>query len=209
MIPKAYGTFMESDGQIFRTEATLQWEDSEDLLGLIIMLNPGKSKLIDNKKWNQISNGETKCISGEIKLDHTMKSIVKILEFTHPSLNGKIKILNLFNLRNSESKHAIRTMKKLCLTDKYKSFMYSNFDDLHNYPWIWIGWGVKQDEILNKRKYEVLSLVSKQKIHYFALYSNKVKDNTLIYHPHPHNPVQREKYFENMIKQMNDYWSTK
>jgi hypothetical protein len=40
-LAEAFGTFVKVDDKIFRTEVRLQWGDSDKLLCLLIMLNPG------------------------------------------------------------------------------------------------------------------------------------------------------------------------
>lgn len=212
MFPKAFGTFKKCESFIFRTETFLQWGDSENLIGSILLLNPGRSKLKDWRKWKDLNLNKVKCASGELILDETMKSISRILEASHPLLYGRIKILNLFNIRNSKSKQAIKDFSEICNDLKYKDYMFSSLDNIYkNCAWIWIGWGVKKDETLDKRRREVISFLKDKNIHCFALYSNKYKkDNEIyIYHPNPHNPIQREDYFVKMTQQMKDFWENR
>ena len=73
MMPKAIGLFARDNNFVYRTEAKLVWGTSNVNLGLVIMLNPGSSKLADNKLWDDLENKKVYCAEGELVLDETMK----------------------------------------------------------------------------------------------------------------------------------------
>jgi hypothetical protein len=109
-------------------------------LGLIIMLNPGSSRLVDEKAWNTFVHNEYQ-VSGELLLDNTMESIVRVLEDSFGDLEGELTIQNLFDLRDSDSPSAIEKYKD-CFVSSKPNELNSNFpncinpkykDMLHNY----------------------------------------------------------------------------
>ena len=104
---KAYGTFETYNSQIFRTNASLQLGHSSKPIGLVIMLNPGSSRLAIDEEWksflSKCETGDEFSMSGELVLDQTMKSLVKIFSMLNPKLEGMIQLYNLFNLRCGNS----------------------------------------------------------------------------------------------------------
>ena len=207
MLPKAYGTFIQKDNLIFRTEAYLQWGMEEKYNGLIVMLNPGKSELSDKNKWNELIANNLRYISGEIILDPTIQKIVYIINEANPNFQGRVKLLNIFNLKNPKSKKAINEYRSMVFSKKYDEYLYCNFNNIERYSWIWLGWGVKKDSVLDARKYEVKSIIDNSKVHSFALYHIKYKDHIYIYHPNPRNKELATTYSEKLIKQMKEYFN--
>ncbi len=56
---KVYAEFIDDNGLLFRTKTLLQFGDSWDLIGSIVMKNPGSAKpekKIDEEKTKDISN---------------------------------------------------------------------------------------------------------------------------------------------------------
>lgn len=106
MLPSAYGTFKRRGNYIFRTETRLQWGSSNNPLGLIIMLNPGSSKLANPTQWKKFldKDGDYEAIDQELEMDDTMLAIAYILEQSHPNLQGYLEIRNLFNLLTDQAK---------------------------------------------------------------------------------------------------------
>ncbi len=225
-MPKAYGRFIRKNDHIYRTEASLVWGKGGKNLGLVIMLNPGSSKLMDNKLWNDVETGIIDQADGELVLDDTMKALVAILEDAHPCLDGILHIKNLFNIRNSNSEDALTLYKKhsekiitldeTLLHSDFNELLlagdgYKKFTSIDN-PWIWFGWTVEDKQFLNHRKREIWNIyqnISKQ-VHSFAIYSRnkKYKDHIRCihtYHPCPRNPKDKRQYKYDMIAQMKEY----
>ncbi len=212
MMPRAFGKFLYVNGFIFRTEAYLQWGNIDKFLGLIIMLNPGKSQLKDNVQWNKLEQGLVNCVTGELKLDDTMETVADILiKSSHPDLQGKLVISNLFNLRNSKSNDAIDTYQNIFADKIYKNALYSTFA-FDKYPWVWLAWGVDPNKELRSLKQEVFKMIPLN-MHRFYIPSRqkeheRIKD-ILVYHPLPRIHRQRIEYANTMIKQMKNFWEAK
>lgn len=200
---KAYGSFRKVGKYIFRTEARIQWGDSKEQFGIIIMLNPGVSKLLDNAKWAYLESQFDGEVTGELVLDDTMKTLVRILESSFDDLKGSLVIKNLFNLRELKSKSATEIYKSLISDHIFSEVIYDKFDDLEKYPWIWLGWGVEDKAILNKRKQAVKDKIPSGKL-LFGVYPEKNSlDKIHIYHPYPKLKDQRERYLKSIVNQFN------
>ena len=226
MMPKAFGMFARDDNYIYRTQAQLVWGNGVNSLGLIIMLNPGSSKLKDNVLWGNIEEKIIDTAQGELILDETMKAIVNILSDSHPKLDGVLHIRNLFNIKDSDANSALGLYKDYCqgAITADEELMHTDFKalltpptghpmliDTEN-PWIWLGWTVEDKGFLNKRKKEVWDLCSKlSDVEVFAIYSRaqKFKDagKTIhTYHPCPQNPNDKMRYRAEMGELMKGYW---
>lgn len=198
---KAFGSFRKVGKHIFRTEARIQWGDSEEQFGMIIMLNPGASKLLDSAKWAYLESQLDGEATGELVFDDTMKLLVKILESSFGDLEGSLVIKNLFNLREPKSKIATGIYKNLISDQIFSEVIYDKFDDLEKYPWIWLGWGVEDKAILNKRKREVKDKIPLGKLQ-FGVYPEKNSlDKIHIYHPYPKLKSHREQYLKSIVNQ--------
>ncbi|WP_437920034.1 hypothetical protein [Sphingobacterium sp. LRF_L2] len=106
---KVYAEFKKDEGLLFRTKTLLQYGDSWDLIGSIVMKNPGSAK-----PGSQLSEDAKNDISAfyekNIDFDHwtstdadaTMKDILPIFNGNYVNkkidLNGVIQIYNLLNV---------------------------------------------------------------------------------------------------------------
>lgn len=231
MHKEAYGTFVKKGGQIFRTEAKIKWGDSNKQLGLLIMLNPGSSKLKDEKEWISFKDGnkDVDAITGKIILDDTMKVVVDILEKSHPNLNGILIIQNLFNLRNSESKGALLTYKDLfdkndskllannfkgCINEAYRDVLHTEIseDYISKFPWIWLAWTVDDGKILNARRQMILNNIPEEEMR-FVINSRQqchhLHKELYAYHVCPRFHRDKEIYVHDMVFQMKEYWNNR
>ena len=205
---KAFGTFESLESYIFRTNAYLQFGNSTKHIGLIIMLNPGSSCLADDDQWDDFLSKSKMVknisISNELKLDSTMKSVVELLLNSDPTLEGRLTILNLFNIRCGNSNKAIQTYTTLLKKAKFNILLHSPLPNLTQYPWIWTAWSVKDATILNSRKIEFLEEIPKNKK--IALYSrqkiHQTKKQLYCYHPSPQKETTRKWVQSEMIKQL-------
>lgn len=106
---KVYAEFIKDGDNLFRTKTLLQFGDSWDLIGSIVMKNPGSAKpgkpIIDESK-DQISHffGEEINLKDwtETHNDPTMKRIAPIFNGNYVQknipLDGVIQIFNLYNI---------------------------------------------------------------------------------------------------------------
>lgn len=212
MDPKAIGTFRRRGPYIFRTEARLQWGNSNDPLGLIIMLNPGSSRLEDPHRWAKYLNGliDPDVFDEELYLDPTMQVVRRIMEKSHPCLMGTLEIKNLFNLRvdPAKAKPSIEKYNIVRKEEIYNDLLHSEFreDEVKKFPWIWLGWTIEKNERLDQRRNQVLKAIpfGKQK---FVLHSRQLKLQKYgdLYIRHPFEPG----YEEEMVELMNEYWAKK
>lgn len=228
MLPKAFGTFVHQNDNIYRTEASLVWGKGDNNLGLVIMLNPGSSKLADSSIWTKLESKVVDCATGELVLDDTMEALAVILQASHPVLDGTLHIRNLFNVRNSNSEDALELYKRHALKQIHldENLLHTNFEsllvDTDGYknvtcsanPWVWLGWTVEDDRFLNRRKREVWNICQKLPghVHHFAIYSRAERHrksgmNIHTYHPCPQNPNDKERYKNEMTEQMRKYFN--
>lgn len=106
---KVYAEFIEEDGLQFRTKTLLQFGNSWDLIGSIVMKNPGSAKpgnKLDIQNEKEISKFYKKDINFKnwslSNDDATMRDIAPIFDGSYVDkkieLNGIIQIYNLFNI---------------------------------------------------------------------------------------------------------------
>lgn len=163
---KAYGTFKERDGFTFRQSAHLQWGSDETSLGAFLLLNPGKAEPLHN----HLSNVK----EVELKIDRTMRQIVKLVEriYENNELNGRVHIYNLFTLRNPSSGDAIERFEMLATEGKiHPDDAIVPIDELKVHPWICCGWGVKSDKQypqLRRMKHLWLRAIKASNVEYFG-----------------------------------------
>lgn len=209
---KAFGTFKAIDTKIFRTEAFLQIGESDQPIGLIAMLNPGSSQLANESEWSSFlkssESGEVCSVTNELRLDPTMESIITIFKNINPEIQGVIQIYNLFNYRCGNSNEAIPTYSALLKESKFSSFLHSPFPNLNSFPWIWTAWSVNDAAVLNKRKDEILDMISSKKK--FAIYTkrNRRRRELYCYHPCPQILETREWVHKNIINEFKEYYTS-
>jgi hypothetical protein len=202
--PVAFGEFQNINGHVLRTGAYLQWGQSEEPLGLLVMLNPGASRLVDSSSWLLLEEGKVEQAEGELVLDKTMKAVASILSESHPSLSGRLYIRNLFNLRCGSAAEAVKKYRLLRTDPTYSSVLHSDFHDVDRFPWIWLAWGVQSDSVLNIRKQEVFDAIKAQNVDKFLI----PKKRKLIHvkHPAPQRMEHAREYRIKMTEIMRAYW---
>jgi hypothetical protein len=212
MIVKASGTFNAFDSKIFRSDSYIQWGDSSKTIGLVIMLNPGSSRLANNTDWDtfihRCERGEEFSQSGDLEMDPTMNSIHHILSTSNPELEGVLHIYNLFNYRWGKSNEAIRTYSWLLQDSRYHSYLHSPLPPLESFPWIWTAWSVESGASINSRKKHIIKKLSGT--NRIALYSSQKDHQTrkelFCYHPCPQQKAKREWVQSEMIKEFKKYY---
>ncbi|MEH7344111.1 hypothetical protein V7122_09570 [Bacillus sp. JJ1532] len=60
-----FGTFEKRGNYIFRKQAYLQWGDSTNIIGSIILLNPGGEKF-EKEQWNDLNSAKIARAEGQI-----------------------------------------------------------------------------------------------------------------------------------------------
>jgi len=124
---KAYAQFIEKDGITYRLNTLLQFGNSWEHIGNIILANPGSSDIIEKISDdidNEISNLYTQFENRvyrrndwvECKVDSTMSMIEKIFDGYYVDngntieLNGVIQLFNSFNIKNQNLEEAINSL---------------------------------------------------------------------------------------------------
>lgn len=196
----AYGKFIKKDKNVFRTEAYLQWGDSDEILGIVLMLNPGKA---DSKE--EIIN-ENKWVETEVKLDSTMKALKNIVEemYSAKGPRGRIYIYNLFTLRNPKSIQALvdfqqlynKEQELLCGFPKARELLLS---EMKKASWILVGWGCgKDNQQLKQVKNRWMKLIKDSGTTVLGI---KGKDECKWYHPNPQIQHGVVEYRKEILKQ--------
>ncbi len=121
---KVYAEYFEENNLKFRTNTLLQFGDSWDLIGNIVLANPGSAEPI--KSLNIDTEGYLKKFYTQYKYkndfkignwyefapDQTMYRIKKIFNGEYigvaKELNGVIQLFNTFNIKNQDLKEAIK-----------------------------------------------------------------------------------------------------
>ncbi|MBA2937036.1 hypothetical protein HZF08_01810 [Paenibacillus sp. CGMCC 1.16610] len=184
--PKAFGTFTKRGSHSFRTSAYIQWGISIKSIGAALLLNPGSAN------FDKLSSELTTAlhtlgnVEGEIYTDPTMKLLIKIIEgiYAAEHLDGRFQIYNLFNLQNTDNKHAIDQFESLVESGEYdimESLVTHN--ELITHPWIYLGWGVEQKskwKSIGLVKESWLNLISNSGVPTFGKKHSKTND---YYHP--------------------------
>lgn len=191
---KAVGTFIKKGSRIFRSEAYIQWGDTENIIGTVIMLNPGRARLkIERLEENQ-------AIQDEIIIDPTMESLIKLIEELYENnlpIQGRLYIYNLFPLQNTQSDEAIRIFEQLWNENEplVKSFPKERsalLNQFKNSPWILLGWGCgRSSENLDYIKEEWLKLARQSDA---QIIGKKGRTNLDFYHPRPRLQPQQIEY---------------
>lgn len=124
---KVYAQYFELDGISYRLNTILQFGDSWELLGNVVLANPGSAepiKEIDATKINQLQsfykNFENRNFDGknwyEFNDDATMQRIEKVFNgwYVNSSdtieLNGVIQLFNTFNVKNQNLTESIEKL---------------------------------------------------------------------------------------------------
>lgn len=208
---KALGIFIKKGDNIFRTEAYIQWGNSDNIIGSVLMLNPGSAKL-ESKTFE--NNSPT---HGEIIIDPTMKSLIKLVEEFHygiENLEGRLYIYNLFPLQNTHNDDAVKKFQLLWNQNEglVKSFPKERellLEQFRKSPWILVGWGCgKSTNNLNLVKNKWMKLIEESGV---PVIGKMGKGKLNFYHPRPHIQSQQIEY-RNEIKEQynrllkNDYY---
>ena len=159
---KVYARYFEENGLGFRRDTILQFGDSWDLIGSIILINPGSAspqnipiqpEILDKLlSFSQIDDPDS---WKEFSPDPTMWQIAKLfngqLIGENRPLNGVIQLFNLFNLRNANLSEAVKLFKEIS-----NSNIVSIEDDITKVgdkP-VYFGWG-------NTGKYNLKDIAEK------------------------------------------------
>lgn len=161
---KVFAEFIEENNIQYRTKTILKYGDSWDLIGTIVMKNPGSAyplNKIDVDDFNNIKNHFYPGVEIEnwhvFKDDITIKRISNLFDGSFISspakLNGVILIYNLFNVRAGK---IVEAVKKANMSDS--EYLLPNLDELmisaQNKP-IYIGFNWEYKNTTNKHQQKI------------------------------------------------------
>lgn len=196
----AYGTFIKKGDHLFRTEAYLQFGDKDNILGTVIMLNPGGAKL---KAPITVENVE---IHNEINIDPTMQALIQLMKMFYDSdemLQGRVYIYNLFSLQNTKNNDAIKLFENLWYEKEpfIKGFPKEQealLTHLQNSPWTLIGWGCKSSKVLDIVRERWWQLIKQSNT---PIIGKRGKSHLDFYHPRPQLVTQQIEYRNELKEQ--------
>ncbi|WP_405229618.1 hypothetical protein [Capnocytophaga stomatis] len=146
---KVYAHFFEEKGEKevqYRWRTLLQFGDSWEVIGSVVMKNPGsaepKSAVSDEKILTQLNKFDATEKWYEFTADNTMQNIEKLFreysEFNNSDFEGVIQIFNLFNVKNPNLIKALKTAQNV----KNQPFFQTTDDNLNNLKApVYLGWG--------------------------------------------------------------------
>lgn len=141
---RGFGKYHYHEGKLFRSEAFLQWRNSEECIGTILLHNPGEVTLKDQLMWKLLKNGEIASASGELDIQHNdpLNRVRNIIEYAYNSNpSGRLYIYNLFNLIKSNRLAALEEYDEI-KTSVPNEILYTSLEKVAISPWIWVAWSV-------------------------------------------------------------------
>ena len=211
---KVYAQYFELDGISYRLNTILQFGDSWELLGNVVLANPGSAepiKEIDATKINQLQsfykNFENRNFDGknwyEFNDDATMQRIEKVFNgwYVNSSdtieLNGVIQLFNTFNVKNQNLTESIEKLPP----DNDILFslgIEKYFNDKPTY------FGFSNDVLYDDRLRLIAENIFNNSSSIVKTVYNKEFDKNSFYHPTFINRSYKrdffQKYMENVLK---------
>ena len=139
---KVFACYSDEDEIKYRWNTILQFGESWEVIGTVIMKNPGSAEPLKT----EISDSVLEMLNGfdasdkwcEFTDDPTLRWVVKLFEESlDRELNGVIRVFNLFNVKDQDLGKAL---DKLAKNKASKCFTVDN-DIKHLCNPIYIGWG--------------------------------------------------------------------
>lgn len=182
---KVYARYFEENELGFRRDTVLQFRDGWDLIGSIILINPGSATPLNRpietktlEKLLSITQTSDPNSWKEFSIDPTMWQIAKLFsgQFIGQDrpLNGIIQLFNLFNLRNANLYEALECFKTTSNTN-----IVSIEDDvtrIGKMP-VYFGWGNSGKHQLKDIAKKIFETLPQQS------YLNDNFENNPFYHP--------------------------
>lgn len=211
---KVYAQYFELDGISYRLNTILQFGDSWELLGNVVLANPGSAepiKEIDDSKIQQLQNFyknfENRNFDTinwyEFSDDATMQRIEKIFNgwYINPDeiikLNGVIQLFNTFNVKNQNLTESI---EKLPLDNDilFSLGIEKYFNDKPTY------FGFSNDVLYDDRLRLIAENIFNNSSSIVKTVYNKEFDKNSFYHPTFINRSYKRDFFynykENVLK---------
>lgn len=202
--PQAFGTFVKRYGKIFRTSSYIQWGESRQSLGAVLMLNPGSAEFGKMNPKMGLRLDQFGAAMGKIHPDQTMDQLIRLVDqFYESRPSGRLQIYNLFNLRGAYAEKAIKDFEELVVHDRITlEEALASIGELQNHPWILIGWGLHRKnkwKFLQKTKDLWLEQIRTAGIPFFG----SQNDRGDYYHPAPLLKTERDHLLSELTEQFN------
>lgn len=203
---KAYAQFIEKDGRTYRLNTLLQFGNSWNHIGNIVLANPGSSAIlekisddIDSKISNLYTQFKDRLYHRndwmECNVDPTMLNIKKIFNGSYVDnenvieLNGVIQLFNSFNIRDQNLEQAIDSLP-LDNELLYSVGIEKYFNNKPTY------FGFSKSVICNDRlKTIVINIFEKSSNEVKSFYKENFYDNSF-YHPTYINRAYKQEHFD-------------
>ena len=139
---RVFAYYSKEDEIEYRWNTILQFQESWEVIGTVIMKNPGSAyplqTEISDSTLEMLNNFDSSDDWYEFKEDNTLLLIGKLFEeLLGKELNGVIRVFNLFNVKDQDLNKAL---VKLSQNKASKCFTVDN-DIKHLCNPIYIGWG--------------------------------------------------------------------
>lgn len=201
---KVFGTFVKSDGYIYRTDTYIQFGKFKKIIGACVLCNPGSASLSDSSAQESLEkfNGY-KVIQGEVKDDNTIRQLIKILKGVYgEGLEGQFLIFNLFTLRHPHMDTALKLLKNKNIDKELLNKDYFDYKEKESsIPWTLVGWGCKKNKDLDELKTRWQGYLKDNNLTHVG---KEHKDPIHFYHPLPPIYDKQLEYVDLMISKLND-----
>lgn len=197
--PKAFATFREQRGVVYRTSTYIQWgEDfsAQRSLGSCLLLNPGAAKLFRERP------APGHAVMGQTTLDPTMQQLIRLTESIYGgrALTGRLHIYNLFSVQDTSSVQAIPRFEQL--VDAGETTLASHVasvQELQKHPWLLVGWGCLQKSAW--RHFSSLKELWKKQIDASGIptFGKRCSNGIDYYHPCPRLHSMREAVLRDLL----------
>lgn len=203
---KVYARYFEENGLGFRRDTILQFGNSWDLIGSIILINPGsaapRSTPIQPDVLERLLTFQANDPDSwkEFSPDSTMWQIEKLFNGRfigqNKPLNGVIQLFNLFNLRNADLSKALKLFKTISNSNIVS--VEEDITRIREKP-VYFGWG-------NAGKYPLKDIAEKifEKTPRQPYLNDKFEDNSFY---HPRYLQMKHKANGNVIKTLHHFYN--
>jgi len=202
---KAYAEYFTENDVSFRTNTILQFGDSWELIGNIVLANPGSAEPSNSlnktdeeslKKFYSLYKNDIKLdLSAwhEFSVDPTMQRIEKIFNGGYigkdKQLNGVIQLFNTFNIKNQNLEEAVNQIG-INSSKLFSKGIEKYFHDKITY--FGFSKDVTENEILRPIAEDIFNNSSKK---VKSIYKNKFSENSF-YHPTYINRAINQDHFQ-------------
>ena len=202
---KVYAEYFTENGISFRTNTLLQFGDSWELIGNIVLANPGSAQPQDvlseseqkslEKFYKDYKNEILLNLSNwhKFSVDPTMQRIEKIFNGAYigqsRKLNGVIQLFNTFNIKNQNLEEAISQIG-VNSSKLFSKGIEKYFQDKTTY--FGFGKDITQNDILRAVAEDIFNN-SSQKVK--SIYKNDFSENSF-YHPTYINRAINQEHFQ-------------